>query len=275
MDLVASDISDIRSESDPEDIIKLLYHNALSTISDLLEPHLKVVKKEAGIYCQLGLHAVAVDEGIIESADSVYNLLSRMSVLEMWNKTRFLRKAVGSIPQSAREREVAQAILSHYRQHLDIHEQATPLKDALAREMASEEAKILMEANKLVPVKITSAKAFSSFTCKDCHLLQVRVLNTAYGIPEGKIVPHDVEECRSTTVTFLIPYQFTHNIIQRSAELVTVWILIDMSIIELSIPRVFTFTPSMGCFLTLLRGSKSFTADFLRVTEVRVLHQYL
>ena len=275
MDLVASDISDIHSESDPEDIIKLLYYNALSTISDLLEPHLKAVKKAAGRLRPLGLHEVAVDEDIIESADSIDSLLNRMSVLGMWNKTRFLRKAVESIPQSAPEREVAQAILFHYHRHLENHERATRLKDALARETASEEAMILVEANKQVPVKITLAKAFDSFSCQDCHLLQVHVLSKAYGIPEEQIVRRAAEKRCSITVTFVIPYQFTHNIIQRSAELVTVWILIDMSIIELSIPGVFTFTPSMGCFLTLLRGSKAFTADLLGVTEVRVLHQYL
>ena len=80
MDLLAQDISDLHSESDPEVIIKLLYGNALATISDLLEPHLKAVKKAAGRYHRLGLHHVAVGEDIIESADSIDRLMSRMSV---------------------------------------------------------------------------------------------------------------------------------------------------------------------------------------------------
>ena len=80
MNLLAKDISDLRSESDPEVIIKLLYDSALATISDLVEPHLKAVKKEAGRYHRLGLHCMAVGEDIIESADSIDHLMSRMSV---------------------------------------------------------------------------------------------------------------------------------------------------------------------------------------------------
>ena len=270
-DLLARDISDLHSESDPEVIIKLLYCNALGTISDLLEPHLKAVKKAAGRFHPLGLHHVAVDEDVVRSADSIDNLFSQMSVKGMWDKTRFLRKAVDSIPPSAPERSVAKAILSHYHLHLDIYKRATLLKDALAKESGNdEEAQASMEANKLVPLKITSSKAFNNFTCEDCHVLQVRVLNTSYGVPEEKIICRDVRECHSTTVTFLIPGQYICDVIQRSALLDTVWILVEIDIIEVSIPGVFTFRPTVSCFLTLLRRCKTFTADLLGVTEVRV-----
>ena len=272
-DLLARDISDLRSESDPEVIIKLLYSNALATISDLLEPHLKAVKKAAGRFHQLGLHHVAVGEDIVGSADSIDSLLSRMSVTGMWDRTRFLRKAIDSIPPSAPERGVAEGILSHYHLHLAIYERATLLKDALTNESESdEEAHASMEANKLVPLKITSSKAFDNFTCEDCHVLQVRVLNTAYGVPEEKIICRNVEERDSTTVTFLIPRQYIRDVIERIALLDTVWILVEIDIIEVSIPGLFTFRPSVSCFLTLLRESNTFTADLLRVTEVRDLH---
>ena len=158
MDLFARDMSDLHFESDPEVIIKLLYDNALATISDLLEPHLKAVKKEAGRLLHLGLHHVALTEDIIESADSVDSLFKQMSVTRMYYQTRFL-----------------------------------------------------------------------------------------------------------------IPHQYVHNVIQRSGRLDAVWILLELDIIEVSIPGVFTFIPSVGCFLSLLRGSKPFTADLLGVTEVRDL----
>ena len=263
---------DLHSESDPEVIIKLLYGNALATISDLLEPHLKAVKRAAGRFHRLGLHHVAVGEDIIKSADSIDCLMSQMCVGGMWDQTRFLRKAIGTIPQSALEREVAEAVLFHYNQHLAIYKQATLLKDAIAKEHESpEETNAPMESNKLVPLKITSPKPFDSFSCEDCYILQVQVLKKAYGIPEETIICRDVEECQSTTVTFLIPCQYVHNVIQRSSRLDTVWILLELDIIEVSIPGVFTFIPSVGCFLSLLRGSKPFTADLLGVTEVRVL----
>ena len=272
MDLLARDISDLRSESDREVIIKLLYGNALTTISDLLEPHLKEVKKAAGRFNHLGLHHVAVGEDIIESADSIDSLMSRMCVGGMWDQTRFLRKAIASIPQSAPERGVAEAILFHYNQHLAIYKQATLLKDAIAKEPESrEKTNAPMESNKLVPLKITSPKAFNSFSCEDCYALQVQVLKKAYGIPEETIICRDVEERQSTTVTFLISCQYVHDVIQRSSRLDAVWILLELDIIEVSIPGVFTFIPSVGCFLSLLRGSKPFTADLLGVTEVRDL----
>ena len=69
----------------------------------------------------------------------------------------------------------------------------------------------------------------------------------------------------------MIPRQYVHDIIQRSGQLDAVWILLELDIIEVSIPGVFTFIPSVGCFLSLLRGSKMFTADLLGVTEVRDL----
>ena len=271
MDLLAQDISDLHSESDPKVIIKLLYGNALAAISDLLEPHLKAVKKAAGRFHRLGLHHVVVGEDTIKSADSIDSIMSRMSVGGMWDQTRFLRKAIASIPHSAPEKGVAEAILSHYHLHLAIFERSTLLKDALTKESKSEEeVEAPTEANKLVPLQITSSKAFDSFSCEDCYILQVQGLEKAYGIPEGKNIYHDVEERHSTTVTFMIPRQYIHDIIQRSSRLDTVWILLELDIIEASIPRVFTFIPSVDCFLSLLKGSKPFNADLLRVTEVSV-----
>ena len=272
MDLLARDMSDLHSESDPEVIIKLLYGNTLATISDLLKPHLKAVKEAAGRYNRLGVHHVSVGEDIIESADSIDRLMSLMSVGGTWDQTRFLRKAITSIPHSAPERGIAEAVLSHYHLHLAIYERTTLLKDALTEKSESEEeVEASTEENKLVPLKITSPKAFDRFTCDDCHILQVQVLKKAYGIPDEKIICREVEDGHSTTVTFMIARQYVRNVIQCSGRLDTIWILLELDIIEVSIPGVFTFIPSVGCFLSLLRGSKPFTADLLGVTEVRDL----
>ena len=209
MDLLARDISDLHSESDPEVIIKLLYSNALSTISDLLKPHLMAVKKTASQFRHLGLHNVAVGEDIIEAADSIDSLLSRMSVTGMWDKTCFLRKAVHSIPPSASERSVAEDILSHYEWHLSIYEHATLLKDALPKEPTNAECeKAANEEEKLVPLKITSRKPISSFTCEDCYRIQARLLSKAYGIPEEKIICHDTDEDGSKVVCHAL-FNFT------------------------------------------------------------------
>ena len=271
MDLIAQDISDLCPDSDPSDVIRLLYFNLLTIITSLLKPHFTQVKLAADKYYQLGLHQGAVGEGVIASAESVDTLLSQMSVTGMWDKTLFLKKAVDSIPKSAPERDVAQAVLSHYNLHLAIYKRATLLKDALAKESGSEEEeRAPREKTKLVQLKITALKAFNTFTCEDCHRLQVRLLSTEYGIPEEKIISHNVEERCSTTVTFLVPGQYTSNIMQRSTQLDTVWILLELRIIEVSIPGVFTFIPSEDCFLTLLKGRKAFSADLLSVTEVKV-----
>ena len=270
MDLLAQDMSDLRSESDPEVIIKLLYGNALATISNLLEPHLKEVKKAAGRFHHLGLHHVSAGEDIIESADSIDSLLRQMSVTGMWHETRFLRKAIASIPHSAPERGVAEAIRFHYDQHLAIYKRATLLKDAIPKEPGTEdEAKLPVESTELVPLKITSQKDFDSFSCEDCYILQVQGLKKAYGIPEEKIICREVEDGHSTTVTFMIPCQYVHYVIQHSDRLDTIWILLELDIIEVSIPGVFTFIPSVGSFLLQLRVRKPFTADLLGVTEVR------
>ena len=271
-DLFAQDISDLHSESDPEVVIKLLYGNALATVSDLLEPHLNAVKKAACRFHRLGVHPVAVCEDIIQSAHSIDSLMSLMSVGGMWYQTHFLRKAIASIPHAAPERGIAEAILSHYHLHLAIFKRSTPLKDALTKESESEEkVKAPTEANKLVPLKITSSKAFHSFSCEDCHILQVQLLEKAYGIPEEKIICRKVEDGRSTTITFCIPRRCIQDVIKCSARLDTVWILLELNIMEVFIPEMFTFIPSVGCFLSLLRGSGSFTADLLGVTEVRAL----
>ena len=274
MDLLNLDISDLHSESDPTDAIKLLYSNSLTVIKKLLKPHFAAVKMAADQYCQLGLHRGTVGDGVLASAEFVDSLLNQMSVNGMWDNTRFLRKAIGSIPQSVPERGVAEAILSHYNLHLAVYEQATLLKDALVKkkEAKSEvEGKGLGENAELAPLKITAMKAFNNFTCEDCHRLQVQLLSTAYGIPKEKITCVDANETNSTTVTFLIPRWYTNDIVLSSTELETLWALLQLGIIEVSIPRVFTFSPSVGCFLTLLRKSKAFTADLLRVTEVRVV----
>ena len=271
-DQLVQDFSDLHSESDPEVIIKLLYGNALATISKLLQPHLKEVKETAVRFHHLRLHHVSAGVDIIESADSIDSLLRQMSVTGMWDQTRFLRKAIASIPQSASDQEVAEAILFHYDQHLAIYKRATLLKDAIPKESGTkEEARVPVESNKLIQLKITSRKAFDGFSCEDCCILQVRGLKRAYGIPEEKIICREVEDGHSTTITFLIPHQYVHDVIQCSGRLDTIWILLELDIIEVSIPGVFTFTPLVGCFLSLLRGSKPFTADLLGVTEVRDL----
>ena len=137
MDLLAQDISDLRFASDPKVIIKLLYGNALTPISDLLKPHLKAVKRAACRFLRLGVYHVAVSENIIESADSIDSLMSRMSVGGMWDQTRFLRRGIASIPHSAPERGIAEAVLSHYHLHLAIYERTTLLKDALTEKSES------------------------------------------------------------------------------------------------------------------------------------------
>ena len=272
MDLLTQDISDLSSESDPSDIIKLLYSNFLTVITKLLTPHLSEVKIVADNLCKGGLHPEVVAEGAVASAESIDSLFNLMSVKRKWDKTRFLRKAVTAIPYSAPERDVAQVIFSHYNQHLAIYNRATLLKDALAKTLKNEKEKTAPNEDKqLVPLKITSAKPFGSFTCEDCYRIQARILSTAYGIPEEKIICHDANERSSTTVTFLISGQHIHNIVQSSTLLPTMWVFIELEIVEVSIPKVFTFNPSVDCFLTLLRRSKTFTADLLGVTEVRVL----
>ena len=161
MDQLAQDMSDLHSESDPMEIIRLLYSNMLTVITKLLARHFTEVKVAAVKYCQLDLHREVISESSIASVNSIQSLFSQMSVMTMWDNTRFLRKAVASIPISAPERSVAEAILSHYSMHLSVHKHATILKDALAKKSKSEEkGKTPWEDPKLVPLKITSLKAF-------------------------------------------------------------------------------------------------------------------
>ena len=270
MDLLAQDIADLHSESDPSDIIKLLYSNFLTRIAKLLTPHFAEVKIAADNHYQLGLHKEAVAEGAIASAESVDGLFSVMSVKRMWNNTRFFRKIVAAIPESAPERQAAEGILFHYNMHLAIYERATLLRDALAKEPKIDEKRTgSNEEDKLIPLKITSAKPIGGFTSEDCYRIQARVLSTAYHIPQEKIICQDADDSRSTTVTFLVPCQYIHDIVQCSTQLPTVWVFLELDIIEVSIPGVFTFIPTVGCFLSLLKGSKMFTADLLQVTEVK------
>ena len=95
------------------------------------------MKKAAGRFRRLGVHHVAVGEDMIESADSIDSLMSRMSVGGMWDQTRFLRRGIASIPHSAPERGIAEAVLSHYHLHLAIYERTTLLKDALTEKSES------------------------------------------------------------------------------------------------------------------------------------------
>ena len=253
--------------------IRLLYANALKRLARLLEPHLDAVKDAADTYIQLSLHEeVCVKPCDILSAKSVSELLSRMLVKAKWDCTTFLEQAVDAIPAKALERDVAEAILSHYNLHLAIYEKATPLKDALAKKNLSEgavEGKQLVATTELVPVEITSSKCLGEFTCEDCHRLQVRILSKNFGIPAEKILCLDVAEHQSTSVTFLVPSDFTYIIIQRSTQLETVWVFLELDVIEVAISG-FTFKPSVSCFLTLLKASKPFTADLLQKTEVRL-----
>ena len=83
MDLLAQDILDLRSKSDPYFIIRLLYSNFLLCIAKLLTPHFSEVKIAADNHCQLGLHPKAVAEGAIACAESVDSLFNLMSVKKM------------------------------------------------------------------------------------------------------------------------------------------------------------------------------------------------
>ena len=272
MDLLAQDITDLHSESDPYVIIRLLFCNFLSPIRKLLTPYLPEVKIAADDYYQQGLHPEAVAEGAITSAESVEGLFNLMSVKKMWDNTRFFRKVVAAIPASAPARQAAEGILLHYNAHLAIFKRATLLRDALAKETKIDKKKTgSNDDNKLIPLKITSAKPIGGFTSEDCYRIQAQLLGTAYGIPQEKIICQDADERRSTTVTFVVPSQYMHDIVQCSTQLPTVWALLELDIIEVCIPGVFTFIPSVGCFLSLLRVSKPFTADLLGVTEVRVV----
>ena len=167
------------------------------------------------------------------------------------------------------KREVAEAILSHYRHHLIIYEETTLMKDYLSKRKKSESGDDGKAIKQPVPVEITSSTSYTKFTCRDCRRLQVHILSQAYGIPEEKITCLKAEECKSTTVTFLIPGRYIHTIMQHSSQLGTVWTMLELDVIEVTIPGVFTFIPSVQCFLTLLRGGKTFTDDLLGATEVR------
>ena len=271
MDLEEQDVNSIQRQHDPERVIRILCANALTRLMQLLQPHLDAVKDAANRYIQLNLHE---EEGRvklcdIQSAKSIQDLLSLMSIYEKWDSTCFLQQAVDAMPMMSIDREVAKAILSHYEHHLLIHEQTTLMKDTLAKRKKSDSEDEEKAAKGLVPVEITSSTSYTKFTCRDCRRLQVHILSQAYGIPEEKITCLRKEERKSTTVTFLIPGRYIHTIMQHSSQLRTVWIMLELTVIEVTIPRMFTFIPSVQCFLTLLRGGKTFTDDLLGATEVR------
>ena len=273
MDLERQDMKCVRNKCDRA--IRLFYANTLSRLIRLLEPHLEAVKKAANRYLQLGLHEDEehVKRCEIQSTESVDELLSRMSVEAKWGSTCFLQQAVDAIPAKALEREVAEAILSHYNLHLVTYKKATLLKDEIDKRKESEnkdESRQVVTKSELALLEITSSKSLSEFTYEDCHHLQVHILSQTYGIPAEKISCLKAVDINSTTVTFCIPNGFTYVIMQRSTQLETVWILLELDVIEVAISG-FTFKPSVDCFLTLLRESKSFTADLLGVTEVRLL----
>ena len=265
MDLLAQDISDLRCESDPNAIIRLLYSNALGVITKLLEPHLADVKKVANRHCELSLHHKKVKERMIASAKSIERLLNQMSVTKKWDDTRFLRKAVTTIPLGPK-REVAEVILSYYDLHLIHYKMATLLKKKRKRKRSKHEP---MEKNmKLVPFEITIEKPFGDVTFEDCHRLHVRVLSKAYGIPEESIVYYGAEERHSTTIIYLIPRQYISEIMQRNAQLETVWVLLELDVMEVAIPEVFLFKPSVDQCLELLKRNRTFKVDLLGMTEV-------
>ena len=268
MDLIAQDMSDLRSESDPNDIIKLLYSNALDVITKLLDPHLSAVKMAANKFHRLGLHHVTVPEREITSAGSINELLDKMHVIEKWDNTRFLRKAVAAIPYKARERKVAELVLSHYNLHLVCYERATFLKESQASGKQKPKSKDHAPSDKNTKLEITISKPFCDVTCEDCHRLHVCVLSKAYGIPEKSITYYEAEERHSTTITYLIPRQYINEIMRCNIQLDTVWVLLELDIIEVAIPEVFLFKPSVDCFLRMLRESKIFTVDLLGITEV-------
>ena len=277
MDLEEQDVKSMHPyKCNPTKAIRLLYANALKRITTLLEPHLLAVKDAADTYLRLNLHEEARSSGVtasdIEAAESISKLLIHMSVKESWDSTCFLEQAVDAIPAKAIEHDVAVAILSHYSLHLSIYETATLLKDDLARRKKSEsedEGKEVVASNKLVPLEFTSSQSYCTFTCQDCHRLQVALLRSNYHIPKDKIICHNVEEKRSTTVTFIIPSQFVSTVMKHSAQLPTVWVLLELHVIEVAIPGVFSFRPTAKCLLMLLQESRTFTTDLLRITEVR------
>ena len=273
-DLEMQDLKSMRRQCDPGRVIRLLYANAHKRLVRLLEHHLDAVKDATDTYIQLGLHEVERDvkpPDDIQSAQSISELLDQMSTRSTWSSTSFLEQAVDAIPATAMEREVAEAVLSHYTNHLAIYERATLLKDYLTKNHpeSADEGKGAITPKNLVPLELTLSKPYPSFTCEDCHRLQARILSQAYSIPEEEIICHDALPRQSTTVIFLVPNGFIYAIMQRTTQLETVWALLELNVIEVSISG-FTFKPTVGCFLALLRGSKRFTADLLGVTEVRL-----
>ena len=272
MDLEGQDMMSIQDQCDPGIAIRLLYANAHKRLERLLEPHLDAVRNAADTYIQLGLFDNKGKEKPcnIQTAESISDLLSQMSTRSTYDSTRFLKQAVDAIPAKAIEREIAEAILSHYNHHLVIYRTATQLKDGFAKKKGSKsdaEGNGVIASTGLVAVELTSSKPYGKFTCEDCHHLQVRILSAAFGIPEKEIICFDAVERQSTTVTFLVPNEFAYIIMQCTTQLETVWILLELSVIEVAISG-FTFKPTMGCFLTLLRGRQHFP-DLLGVTEVR------
>ena len=271
-DLEIQDVKSIQRLDDPVRAIKLLYINALSRITQLLEPHLIAVKDRANTYIQLDLHEERVRTCDIQSAESISELFSQMSIKAKWDSTTFLQQAVDAIPTRAIERKTAEAILSHYDCHLGIFERATRLKDYLTSTKKSDsegDRKRVVASKNMVAVAITSSKPLAKLTCQDCRQIQVRILSAAFGIPVEAIICHDAVESQSTTIIFLVPNGFIYAIMQRTTQLETVWVLLELDVIEVAILG-FTFKPTVGCFLALLRGSKCFTADLLGVTEVRL-----
>lgn len=95
MDLEVQDVKSMQSQRDPERAIRLLYANALRRLRRLLEPHLDAVKYAADAYILLDLEEE--EEGVklcdIQSAKSISELLSRMSITANWKSTCFLQQA--------------------------------------------------------------------------------------------------------------------------------------------------------------------------------------
>ena len=276
MELAKQDMSSMEGQCDPAVAMALCYSNALLRLTRELETHLDAIKEAADIHIATGLHkAIGKPKPCdIHSAKSVSELFHLMSIKPEWEDTCFLIQAVGAIPPAAKERENAEALLSHYNHHLHIYRNAALLRDDLARRKkkksgCNDKGRGVVAAKNLVAIELTTSQSIDEFTCESCYQFQLRILSQAYGIPEDEITCIDAAPCKSTTIIFLVPNRFICIIMQRTIQLETMWVLLELNVIEVGISG-FNFKPTVGCFLALLRGSKPFTADLLGVTEVRL-----
>ena len=271
MELVDADNRSLEDVKDYDKVMHLFYANALKRLIELLQPYLKEAQDAINTYLSMQQQE-SIKQTDIKSVESISDLFQRTSVKASWKNTIILAQAVDAIPTAAVERDTAIAILDHYRAHLACYRNATLLKDVPKGKESEYNGEQALPTVELIPVELTSSKSFSKFTLQDCHKIQLHYLSKAIGIPAEMIIHHAHEERSSTTVTFLVPCQYYCIIVQRSTLLESMWILLELDIIELAIPGLgFTFNPSVSCFLAILRGSRTLTADLLGVTEVRAI----